>query len=239
MTSKKDELAQHYADYRLSPSPERLAKVVSALEPTINYSVVSTGGIDDAAIRGQARLYAAQAIHSFDPQSGAELPTWVSRNLMQLRRFKRSRNSPMKLPERVQLDAYAIDKAEKELTDKHDREPSMDELATHCGMPIKRIRKVREAFRRTPGEGGLPEGVGNEQEQDFGPEALDYVYADADATDQKIIETMTGYNGKLSLSPKDAAIKLGITPSTLSRRRQRLGLLVQDMERSLQGISHL
>lgn len=240
MTAKpKDDVHQAYQEYRLKSTPDRLNAVVDALRPTIDYAVVSTGGIDDPIIRHQARLYAADAVRNFDPQAGADLRTWTSRNLMQLRRFRRARNSPMKLPERVQLDAFTIDTAERELTDKLGREPTLDEIGSATGMPPKRIRKVREAFRKTPGEGGLPDGVGGTSEIDHGPEALDYVFAGADTVDKQIIRFMTGYGGEEPLTPKQTAERLGLTPSTLSRRRARLGLLVQDMERALQQTSSL
>jgi DNA-directed RNA polymerase specialized sigma subunit len=38
-------------------------------------------------------------------------------------------NQPVKVPERVQLDAYTISRAEKEFYDKHNREPDVEELA--------------------------------------------------------------------------------------------------------------
>lgn len=237
--AKPKALDTAYADYRLKPTPERLASVVQHLEPTISYAVANTGGVDDPIMKQQARLFAADAIRKFDPQSGAALPTWVSRNLMQLRRFRRARNSPLKLPERVQLDAFTIERGERELEDKLGRLPDMDELASHLGMPPKRIKKVRETFRKQPGEGAAGEGGMPASEPDYDDEALRYVHTDADHVDRRIIELMTGFDGHQAMDPKDVAIQLKITPSMLSRRRMRLAFKVQETARALQNVSSL
>lgn len=232
-------LDRAYADYRLKPSPDKLTSVVKHLEPTISYAVANTGGIDDPLMKQQARLFAAEAVKSFDPQHGAALPTWVSRQLMQMRRFKRARNSPLKLPERIQLDAYAISRAEAELSDKLGREPDMDELATRLGMPVKRIRTVKETFRRMPSEGAFGDGGAPASEPDFDDEALSYVHAGAGHLERRVIELVTGFGGNAPMEPKDVAAQLKITPSTLSRMRMRLALQVQETARALQGVSSL
>jgi DNA-directed RNA polymerase specialized sigma subunit len=231
-----------YDRYRVNPTPDRLYDVVKSMDATINHALISVGSQDDPLMRSQAQAYAAEAIKTFNPDSGAQLPTWVSQNLMQLRRFKRQNSGPLKMPERIHLDAMALTRAEAEFLDSKDRDPTLEELADMTGLSMRRIKKVREAFRKTPTEGLETAGEGNfassvaALEPDYTGEALDYVYADADPIDKQLIELTTGYGGKEPISAADAAKRLKLSPVQVTRRRAKLALKLQEIERGLQRI---
>lgn len=234
--SKPTDLDSAFNQYKADPTPDNLSSVVDHLNPVINYSISSINAFNDNLIKNKARVFAAQAVQKYDPASGASLPTWVSGQLMQLRRFKRSVNQPVKVPERIQLDAYTLSKAEQDFIDKYDREPDLDELADHAKMPIRRINKIRKTFRAMPSQSAIGEGM-TQSESDFGLEALDYIYKDADKIDRKIIEMKLGYGGRYEpMEPKRIAIQLGLTPSQLTRRSAKLALRLQEIEKTLQDI---
>lgn len=227
-----------YQSYVTAPGPDTLRGVVDALEPSINYAVSSIGAAGDNLIKTKARLVAGNAIKKFDPAAGANLPTWVSNQLMQLRRFRRETQMPIKVPERTQLDAYTIMNKEKEFIDLNDREPDLDELADFAKMPAKRIEKVRRSFRKMPSEGAIEAAGGLSQyNTDYANESMSYVYRESDKLDKKIIEMKTGYGGKYdTMQPKDIAIKLGLTPSQLTRRSAKIFMKMQKYESALSGI---
>lgn len=236
-SSKAVELDKLYQTYKSDPTPDNLAPVVEHLTPAINYSLSSFNAGGDALLRNKARMFAADAVKKYDPQYGASLPTWVSGQLMQLGRFKRTVNQPVKVPERTQLDAYTLSKAEKDFFDRFDREPDLEELSDFAKMPVKRIEKIRRSFRATPSQAVLSNDMAAASEPDFAAEATDYVYKDADAVDRKILEMKTGYGGKYDpMEPKRIAVLLGLTPSQLTRRSAKLSLRIQDAERTLQGL---
>jgi hypothetical protein len=234
--AKPNSLDSAYAVYLSDPTPDRLNDVVDHLSPVINYSLSSINANADNLIKNKARIFAADAIKKFNPNSGAALPTWVSGQLMQLKRFKREVNQPVKVPERIQLDAYTLSRAEKEFFDKNDREPDVEELADYAKMPRKRIEKVRRSFRAMPSQGAIGDSF-TQSETDFGVEALDYTYKDADRVDRKIIEMKTGYGGRYEpMAPNKIAVMLGLTPSQLTRRSIKLSLRIQEIEKNLQDI---
>jgi DNA-directed RNA polymerase specialized sigma subunit len=234
--SKHNSLDSAYAAYLSDPTPDRLNDVVDNLSPVINYSLSSINAGADNLIKNKAKIFAADAIKKFNPNAGAALPTWVSGQLMQLKRFKREVNQPVKVPERVQLDAYTISRAEQEFYDKHDREPDVEELSDYSKIPRKRIEKIRRSFRAMPSQGAIGEGL-TQSETDFGAEALDYAYKDADRVDRKIIEMKTGYGGRYEpMTPNKISAMLGLTPSQLTRRSIKLSLRIQEIEKNLQDI---
>ncbi len=235
-SSKTTDLDNAYQAYISDPTPDNLSTVVDHLHPVINYSVSSMNEYNNNLIKNKARIFAAQAVQKYNPESGASLPTWVSGQLMQLKRFRRSVNQPIKVPERIQLDAYTLSKAEQDFIDKYDREPDLDELADHSKLPIRRITKIRKTFRAMPSQSAIGDTM-TQSETDFGSEALDYIYKDADKVDRKIIEMKLGYGGRYEpMEPKRIAIQLGITPSQLTRRSAKLALRLQEVEKTLQDI---
>lgn len=234
--AKPNNLDSAYAAYLNDPSPDRLNDVVEHLSPVINYSLSSINANTDNLIKNKAKVFAADAVKKFNPTAGAALPTWVSGQLMQLKRFKREVNQPVKVPERVQLDAYTLSRAEKEFYDQHNREPDVEELADFSKIPRKRIEKIRRSFRAMPSQGAIGEGF-TQSETDFGTEAMDYAYKDADKIDRKIIEMKTGYGGRYDpMPPNKIAALLGLTPSQLTRRSIKLSLRIQEIEKNLQDI---
>ena len=234
--SKTSNLDTAYNSYLSDPTPDNLFNVVEQLNPVINYSLSTINATTDNLIKNKAKIFAADAIKKFNPTSGASLPTWVSGQLMQLKRFKRDVNQPIKVPERTQLDAYTLARAEQEFIDKNNREPDVEELADYAKIPRKRIEKIRRTFRAMPSQGAIGEGF-TQSETDFGTEALDYVYKDADKMDRKIIEMKLGYGGRYEpMAPNKISTMLGLTPSQLTRRSIKLSLKIQEIEKNLQSI---
>ena len=221
-----------YQNYKAKPTQENLASVVKGLEPTINYALSSVGSFDDPLVHGKARIYAANAVEKYDPSFGASLPTHVSSQLRQLSRTARQSRSPVKLPERIQLDSYRMNQSIKSFEDTHGREPDTLELADHSGMPVERIAKVRKYQMAVPTEGAVGDAF-QESEPDFEKEAVDYVYHDCDHTDRRILEMKTGYGGHPVTSPKETAMKLNLTPTQLTRRSMRLTKRINEIQAGL------
>ena len=215
-----------------------MSGVLSALKPTINYAISNVGGGADPLLQSKAKLYAAQAVKKYNPEGGSGLHTWVSNQLMQLKRYKRQTQAAIRVPDRTQIDAYAIARAENEFTDKHGRAPNVDELSDHVKMPVKRITKVKTSFRKVTGESTFANGmVGDVDMPDYSPDAVDYIYKDADYIDKKIIELKTGYGGNNEpMAPSKIAAMLKLTPSQLTRRSAKIALQMQEIEDALRTV---
>lgn len=222
----------YFEAYRKEPTTTNLNTVVDSLNPVVHHALSSVGAQDDPALKIRARVLAAQAVKKYDPSAGANLATWTSNQLQPLRRMRREIQSPIKVPERTQLDALKLHRAEQEFYDEHNRLPDTAELADKVKLPVRRIAKIRRSFRRTPSESALG-GMPNVEEPDHTSEAMDYVYRDSDHVDRRIIELKTGYGGESQMEPKAIAEVLKLTPSQLSRRSARIALRIQELEEAL------
>lgn len=233
-----------YQRWVLSGSQDDLYSTVKDLRPTIDSVVASLGGSGNPQIAARARVIAAKAVQSYDASSGASLPTWVSQQLRQLTRDIRKSNSAVAIPDGVQLDGYAIYRAEKEFEDENGREPTVDELADKCHLSRKRIADVRKKMK-TIVTGEMATGEDSEDgvlgadelglsKTDYTNDALDYVYNESDRNDKKILEYTVGYGGADVLDNKQIMQKLKLTPVQLTRRKARLSMrinqIIEDLE---------
>lgn len=228
-----------YQIWKADPSASNLYNVVAGLKPTIQSVLASMGG-SSPSIASKARVVAAKAVQSYDESAGVSLPTWVSQNLRQLSRDIRKSNSDIQIPEGVQLDAFAIYKAEQELLDELGREPTVGEVANRSHLSIKRIQDVKKKNKKqgtesgTTGEDGSSSIVQNTT--DYTDESLRYVYEDSDRTDQKIIEYTTGFGGTDTLESGEIMKRLHLTPVQLTRRKMRLSKRVIEIKDALESI---
>lgn len=229
-----------YDRWRLFQDSDSLYEVTRSLKPTIDSVVASIGGTGNPHIASKARVLAAKAIQSYDPSVGATLPTWVSQQLRQLTRDVRKSNSMVHVPDGVQLDGYAIYRAEKEFEDENGREPTVEELADLVHMSPKRISDVRTKLRPIIQDSGTESEDGSAtlamSESDYTQDAMDYVYNDSDLNDKRLMEYLLGYGGKQPLDNKQIMAKLKLTPVQLSRRKARLSMRINDILEDLASV---
>lgn len=221
-----------YEKWQLFKDGDSLYEVTKSLRPTIDSVVASLGGTGNPQIAAKARVVAAKAIQSYDPEAGATLPTWVSQQLRQLTRDIRKSNNLVHVPDGVQLDAYALYRAEREFEDEHGREPTVEELADISHIPVKRIKDVRTKMRPVVSDAGTESEDGASlltmDNSDYTQDALDYVYNESDRNDKKLLEYTVGYGGAPVLDAKQIMEKLKLTPVQLSRRKARLSMRINE-----------
>lgn len=228
-----------YDQWRYEPTQNNLYNVVKSLQPTIQASLASMKGMDPN-IKAKARVVAAKAVQSYDPNSGASLPTWVSSQLRQLTRDVRKSNNVLSVPENAQLDAYHIYKTELELEDELGRTPTVQEVADRAGMSIKKISTVKSKIKAVATDAGFESDDGSSIVQnstnDYSQEAMDYVYNESDLKDQQLLEHLVGYGGSDIWDNKTIMEKLNLTPVQLSRRKMRLSQRIQSIMTDLETV---
>ena len=225
-----------YKVYKSKPTKDNLFNVVKSLDKTINYTLASLNSANNPVMRSNALVYAANAVKNYDPSKGAALPTYVTTQLKRLIRDQRQINAPVKVADRAMLDLYKISQAEQEYEDQYGREPDLLELADFSGINPKRITKVRKQMPAIPTEEAFGDELGD-QTPDFSTEVMDAVYFESDHVDRKILEHKVGYGGKTQLSGEEIAVKLGISPSQVSRRARRLSKKINDLVETQHDIS--
>lgn len=231
-----DDTHSAWEDWKTSQDPEKLRVVVDKLQPVIRQNLTLIGASGDKHMELKARAVAASAVRNYDPQYGASLKTWTGQQMLQMKRAKRQADAMVAVPERIQMAAYALNKAEREFEDTHDRSPDLHELADQVKMSPERIAQVRKATSAATTEGAFGEAGGISVPVDNMPEALDIAYDEGDYVDRKLLEWRTGYGGAEQRSSEEIATKLKMTPVQLSRASARLSYKLQKLEQELAEI---
>lgn len=222
-----------YAHWQSNPTPENLSGVVDTLSPTLHYALGQLSGGSNPLLKHKGKLILANAVQSFNPASGAKLSSWSQSQLMGLRRANRETGNPIKIPERAQLDAWHLERTRRDYLDQHGFEPDITQLADASKLGVKRITEVHRLTRPTVSEGAL--GDAELHSTDFLGEAFEYLRDESDAVDRHIIDHSTGYGGAEKLQKNEIAAKLGISPSQVTRRADRIFRGVRELETQLQG----
>lgn len=225
---------EFYAQWQKTPDKTSLHRVVESLEPTIGWSLSKMGAGQDPLMQAKARVFAAEAVKSWDPAANTSLSTWVGHQLGRMYRFRRLSSQVLAVPERVQLDASSIARGTAAFQDRHNREPDEDELADEIGLSKKRIGDVRKSMLSMPGESSLAGFNPATAASDHTAEAMDAAYDDADSIDRMIMEHRMGYNNKPMLPTPLLLQKTKLSPPQLARRAGRLanriGGITSDLE---------
>lgn len=228
-----------YDHWVADKSTDNLYAVTKSLQPTVDSVLASMGAAGNPQIAAKARVITGKAIQSYDPTSGASLRTWVTQQLRQLTREIRKSNNITGIVDRVQLDAYAIHKAETELEDEMGQEPTVQEIADRAHMSVKRIEEVRRKMRPITTDEAYTE-AGNTgiqgQDTDFSQDAMDYVYNDSDRIDRKLLEYTTGYGGHEQMDNAAIKQKLKLNDVQLTRRKTRLAMRMKQIMEDLEEI---
>jgi DNA-directed RNA polymerase specialized sigma subunit len=227
-------LEDTYALFKTNPEDKAVLKsVVNELQPTINYALTSLNATNDPVLKVNAKVIAADAVKSYDPSYGASLETHVTHNLQKLGRIARKHRSPIQLPERQQLEGYALKRAEEELLDKTGRDPDVSELADYTGFSVKKITELRKPTVAVVTEAAL-DGSGGVETPDYMTDAMDYIHIDSDYKDRKILEHMFGYGGSTILPANELAAKLKTHPSQITRRTAKMKIKLHELVDALE-----
>lgn len=233
----QDSYTQAYNKWIVDRSPANMGELLNTFAPTINSEILQYSGNRDL-LRSRARVYAIQAIKSFNPMGNANLNSWVVTNLKQLSRYGK-RLRPVRASEDVLRDAAELNRVRSELEDSLGREPTDDELTDETGWGKKRLDKLRHGAIASVSGGANPEDISDTDYDDMSdigsvmadqvPFARDAVYMSLPKRDQDIFDYKLGMHGKPSISGTEIAKRLGVTSALISQRSSAIGRRIADI----------
>lgn len=123
-----------FHQWKSSGSKQDLGKLMQHLSPLM-YKEVSrvSGSLPVTALNAEAKKWAIKAIQSYDPNRGVALATHVMNYLPKVRRLNYKYQNVARLPENKQLQFHQFNRAQAQLSDELNRDPSEEEMAAHLG----------------------------------------------------------------------------------------------------------
>ncbi len=225
-----------YRSWQKTPDKQTMTNLLSTVQPVLDTAVKTYGGPKPSpTLQTRARVLAAEAIPTYDPQRGP-LKTHLMSQLQRLRRHSAKGYQSVRMPEAAALQRHQLADAEKQLQQQLGRLPSVVELSDATGLSRKRIASLREAI--------VPVAAGTLQQtrydttpydpsvkrKDAVPMWMELAFEDMTPRDQFIVERALGMHGIPPASATDIARQLGVSSAAISQRINKLQAVLDQWE---------
>jgi hypothetical protein len=200
-------------------------------------------------IRGKANFWASradmppEAVHSeftrqfvsalktYNPDKGSALGTWVTNRLKKAQRWVTEHQDPTRTQETRYYQMGRWDNAFATLSDQFNREPTTREMAEHLGWSEPEAGRMekekRKALYSSRFEGYDPTNI---MPSAAGERLKLARYELHDPTELAVYDHTIGAFGKEQLRPNQIAKKLRISPSKVTRIRQKIAGILEEYE---------
>ena len=198
-----------------------------------------TSGLPETALKLETKRIVSDAIETYDP-SKSQLNTHVMNYSKKLYRFVSNYQNIGKIPEPRALLIGRYNTIYENLESDKGREPTVIELADAMHLHPIEIERLQTELRSDltmpdVGEGGEDGDsffdLTQYDEENFQKrQAIEIAYHEVGPTDKKIMEWYFGIGGMPILkSDKEIAMRLGLTPSALKKRKLKISKLIGEM----------
>lgn len=170
------------------------------------------------ALETQGWIHFDEAVDNYDPNQGAQFPTYLNYRLRKLDRYNKKYQNVGRIPEARAAKIGDYNRAREDLEHELGRQPEAGEIAQKAGIDDNEVQRIEKGQRQDLYEGKY-EG---EQLHDPAEARGEQVLRDArhELTDQEkeVYDHLMGYGGKEKVESKqELAKKLGMSPGRVSQ----------------------
>lgn len=226
---KVDKDLELWEQWNKTKSPYDLQKVVDRMDPIIRSAAMrlSGGTIGQDVLLAKSKLFAVQAIKSYDPKKGVALATHITNGIAPLHRVVYTHQNTARLPENITLKLNQYNTAKDFMLSNLGREPTVEELHQELGWSASEIKKL-ESYQRKD----LIESLNNTGDafgkEDFDDDLIAAIYYDLSTQEKKLFEYTTGYGSYKRSNPEIMKL-LNLTQPQLSYQKVLLTKKIQDL----------
>ena len=180
----------------------------------------SSTNLPRSAVNAEIKKQFMEAVKTYDPNRGVKPSTHINSRMPKVYRFIYEHQNVGRLPENVTISVGTFKGAKTRLSDSLNREPTAVELADDLGWNVSQVESMEKMIRKDfalPAEGDFGAVEVNRQ-----ADLMHYIYYDLTPQEKLVFEHLTGIGGKEVLKSKDIAIRLGVSPSTVSNIKKEI-----------------
>lgn len=194
-----------------------------SLQP-LAYSVIqkwSGAALPTSVIESEVKNLMIKALKDYDLNRGVQLNTFLISRLQKVSRLVYKYQNVGTIPEQRAIKIDQFKKIRTFLTDDLNREPTGVELAEELKWSNAEVERMEKELRTSVSFSNELAGMSFVQSsRDM--EILDLIYYELTPQEKLVYEHLTGKAGKEVLSGQDIALRLKISPSTVTRIRQSI-----------------
>jgi RNA polymerase sigma factor (sigma-70 family) len=236
--TKKREIDLWHAWNTGGRKPEDLKPLHKSFEPMISRAsrqFTNRVEIPTSAIKHEFNKQFVNAVKTFNPDKKTQLSSWVTTHLRRGIRFVKTYQNTGKISEQQSALISKYDQTKQDLTDRYGYEPDTHLIAEHMKVPVKKIVQLQKERRADIPTSSLPFDPA-EMLRPKEIEAIRILQYDTSLTpkERTVYEYTYGLNGKPMLKPGEVAKAVKLSPSKVSRIRNKLADMVQEASNLLE-----
>lgn len=212
-----------YNTWKASNSPYDMEALINQFNGTIQKAVnkFGSGNVPESSLKIKAKQLTAEAIKSYDPNSGTNLNSWITTNLSKLYRFYTHHNITQ-----VSEDMFSLQnryfKQKEFLEDNLGRVPTLSEIADDLGVPEKKVLTIEKTFSPHFQDSMVNTNKFVGFGETLDESELSYIFDQLDEYEQRLFTMKTGWPGGKPKTLEYIQSKTGKSKPTLSREFGRL-----------------
>lgn len=214
-----------WQEYKRMPNAATRKKLLDQFSGLIAAQVNKWAGpVSRDVLMNEAKILAAKAFDSFNPNAGASLSTHVTNSLLPLSRIVYTYQNTARLPENISMRISAYNSAVEDMKGLYGREPTTDELHNSLGWSSSEISRIRDYSRKNLVESG-PAVSGDFFTKSDGIDddvLLGGIYMELAPDEKQLFELTTGYNRPKALSNAEIMKTLHMSQAQLSYKKRLL-----------------
>lgn len=240
VASKKNMAAQRQAEVAMwqewkasDEDPHKLNPLMDSMSGLVNYRVNMFAGrvpLPTPVIEAEVNKHLVQALRDYDPtyvgKSGqtAQLHTHVMNRLRKVRRFVTKYQNVGAIPEKRSENITEFRTLRAEMSDSLGREPSAEELADSLKWALPEIHRMQSEERRDllasghVSESADPSALWPSRDK----EVVALLRYELSPRENLVLDYSMGLRGNPKLGTNDIAMRLGVSPPTVSRIKGKI-----------------
>lgn len=219
--SRKEADLKLWHTWNQTKSKADLSKLLQQMNGLIQKEVTrASGSLPKAALEGNAKKWAIEAITRFDPNAGVALSTYVSHYLAKIRRLNYRHQNMARMSEKNTLEFSRFKEGIDHLTEELNRAPTDDELASHLGWQPHAVGKYKSILFQDHYESGSEKAV-EAHEFDHDKIRMEFFKTTLDPQEKEIFESLF-LPDEHKMSNSQLAAKIGVNENRLSYLKARL-----------------
>lgn len=202
---------------------KKLGVLLQHFDPVIQHRVNQFSGvpIPRIAIEAEAKKQAAIALGTYNPKKGASIKTHVTNRMPKVFRYVARRQNVGTIPEHRVAKINTFKKTKEYMTETKGREPTTLELADELVWTPQEVSRMEAELRKDLGHSLTFQDTAF---LDFNQnmETINFAYYSLAPREQLIYDYTVGAHGKEQLPASKIALKLGISPSQVSKIKKKV-----------------
>ena len=231
MSKRQEEDLRLWKEWKADPTEAKLEPLLDSLQGTINYRVneFKRAPVPTSAVRGFANAQAVKALHTYNPDKGAAVHSFVTWHLKKVKSFVVKHQNLGRIPDHRARHITAFKDAKQELTQNMGMPPDSITLAENLGWSTAEVGRMESELRSDLISSLNPEpdklkDMQSSRERDV----LRYIHHDLAPDERLVFEYSLGLYGRPKLSATNISRTMSISLPKVSRIRKKIDKKLRD-----------